>query len=270
MRLVIRHRTEYRYSQPLAYAIQTLRLTPRTYDGLAVIAWQVRGERMRELPNYIDGLGNFVHSNAINHPHEHAAIVVEGIVETREQSVVRDARESLPPLYFLRSTSLTAPDEAILSFATDSARGRSGMDRLVALMNAVSTRVVYRQGVTDSQTTARQALAAGSGVCQDHAHLFVASCRAIGIPARYVGGYLWAGPGGGERQASHAWAEAWLEERGWAGFDPANNARPGENYIRIAIGLDYWQATPVRGIRRGDAEETLDVAVAISAADAVQ
>ena len=271
MRLVIRHRTEYRYSRPLAYAIQTLRLTPRTYDGLAVIGWQVRGERQRDLPSYIDGLGNQVHSNAMNRPHERASIVVEGVVETRATGgCVRDARESLPPLYFLRATSLTAPDDSIVRLAAESARGESAMDRLVYLMAAVAERVAYRQGVTDAKTTASQALAKGSGVCQDHAHLFVASCRTLGIPARYVGGYLWTGRDGGEEQASHAWAEAYVEDLGWAGFDPSNNALPGESYIRIAIGLDYWQAAPVRGIRRGEAEETLAVKVAITAADSVQ
>jgi transglutaminase-like putative cysteine protease len=271
MRLVIRHRTEYRYSRTLAYAIQTLRLSPRTYDGLAVIAWQVRGERLRELPSYVDGLGNLVHSNALNRPHERASIAVEGVVETRAAGgIVRDARETLPPLYYLRATALTAPDDAVARLASESAFGASAMDRLVNLMGAVNGRVAYRQGVTDARTTASQALAKGSGVCQDHAHLFVASCRTLGIPARYVGGYLWSGNSGGEAQASHAWAEAYLDDLGWAGFDPANNALPGESYLRIAIGLDYWQAAPVRGIRRGDAEETLDVAVAITATDSIQ
>jgi len=270
MRLVIRHRTDYRYSKPLAYAIQTLRLTPRTYDGLAVISWQVRGERQRELPSYIDGLGNVVHSNSLNRPHDRAAIAVEGVVETRATGGgVRDARECLPPTYFLRRTRLTGPDESIARLAAEAARGTNGMDRLVALREAVAARVVYRQGVTDAKTSASQALATGSGVCQDHAHLFIACCRTLGIPARYVGGYLWTGHGG-EEQASHAWAEAWLDEQGWIGFDPSNNAQPGESYIRIAIGLDYWQAAPVRGIRRGEAEETLAVKVAITVADSIQ
>jgi transglutaminase-like putative cysteine protease len=270
MRLAIRHRTEYRYSRPLAYAIQTLRLTPRTYEGLQVLRWQVRGERNRDLPSYIDGLGNQVHANSFNRPHTRAAIVVEGEVETRPMGgVVRDARETLPSLYFLRATALTRPNPAIARLAAEATRGARGVERLVMLMAAVADRVEYRQGVTDARTSAAEALARGSGVCQDHAHLFVAACRTLGVPARYVGGYLFTGADGGE-QASHAWAEAWLDEAGWVGFDPANNAQPEERYIRIAVGLDYWQAAPVRGIRRGEADETLDVSVAISTADAIQ
>jgi len=270
MRLIVKHRIEHRYSKPLAYAIQTLRLTPRTYDGLAVIGWQVRGERMRELPYYIDGLGNYVHSNAINRPHDRASILVEGMVETRGNGeVVRDARESLPPLYYLRKTPLTQPDEAIQTLAAQCAKDAAGMDRLVLLMNTVAGKVAFVPGASEVRTTAKDALAKGSGVPQDHAHLFIACCRALGVPARYVGGYLWTGREGQE-QASHAWAEAFVEDLGWIGFDPARNALPGETYVRIAIGLDYWQAAPMRGIRRGEVDATLDVAVQITAADSVQ
>ena len=112
-------------------------------------------------------------------------------------------------------------------------------------------------------TTAADALARGFGVCQDHAHLFIAAARLIDIPARYVSGYLWTGVDAQPFDASHAWAEAFVPELGWVGFDPANRICPTENYIRVAVGLDYSAAAPVRGLRRGPAEESLDVEVQV-------
>ncbi|HEY3920274.1 MAG TPA: transglutaminase family protein [Stellaceae bacterium] len=261
MRLAIRHTTAYRYSQPITYAIQTLRLTPRPYEGFHVIAWRVRGEGKHDLPSLVDGYGNIVHCHTVNRAHDHATIAVEGDVETSAgDGVVRGAVETLPPLFYLRATRQTEIDAAIRDLAL-SVAGK-GYDRLVALMEAVRARVDYRTGATDAATTAAEALGAGAGVCQDHAHLFIAAARALGIPARYVGGYLWAG-GDAVCEASHAWAEAYLPEFGWIGFDPANRTVPGEAYVRASIGLDYWAAAPVRGVRRGVGEESLAVEVRV-------
>ncbi len=250
---------------------RSLRLTPRTYDGLSVLRWQVRGERNRALPAFTDGLGNVVHTNAINRPHDSALIAVSGEVETSATGgLVRDTREPLPPGYFLRATALTEPAPTIAAFAAESARGGSAMDRLGALMAAIHARVTYRAGTTDTRTSAAEALALGTGVCQDHAHLFVAACRSLGIPARYVGGYFWAGGEGGSEQASHAWGEAFVADLGWVGFDPANATLPDERHIRIGVGLDYWSAAPVRGIRKGDAVETLTVTVDVAGSEQAQ
>ena len=261
MRLVIRHQTSYRYSTPIAYAIQALRLTPRAYEGLNIIRWRVRGEARYELPSFIDGYGNLVHCHTVNRMHDSAVVVVEGEVETHvTDGIVRGAAETLPPLFYLRSTRLTAIDPAIEALAR--ACGGNPFERLMALMEAVRARVDYRAGVTQATTTAAEALQGGAGVCQDHAHVFIAGARAMGVPARYVGGYLWAG-GDDENQASHAWAEAYLQEFGWIGFDPSNRTRPSEAYVRASIGLDYWSAAPVRGVRRGDGEESLAVNVRV-------
>jgi transglutaminase-like putative cysteine protease len=175
------------------------------------------------------------------------------------------ARRSLPPGYFLRATALTEPAPAIAAFAAAGARGATTLDRLVALAAEVKARVAYRPGVTNAQTTAAAALALGSGVCQDHANVFIAACRSLGVPARYIGGYFWTGDPARSNESSHAWAEAHIEGLGWVGFDPAHGAHPGEAHIRVGVGLDYVAAAPVRGLRRGDAEETLAVSAAESA-----
>lgn len=263
MRLTVRHRTEYRYSQPIAYAIQTLRLTPRSHDGMAVLAWRVRGEGRGELPSFADGFGNVTHCHAVNRPHDLTVIAVEGEVETRPgDGVVRGAVETLPTGFYLRATSLTAVTPEIAALAAEIGNRLTLVDRLTALMGAVRQRVDYRAGVTTTITTAAEALRAGAGVCQDHAHLFIAASRTLGIPARYVGGYLWTGDGA-PIEASHAWAEAYVAGHGWIGFDAANRTPPTEAYIRTAIGLDYWSAAPIRGVRRGAAEERLGVSVQV-------
>jgi transglutaminase-like putative cysteine protease len=264
MRLRVVHRTVYRYTESIDYAIQTLRSEPRSYEGLAVLRWRVEGDGGRELPSFIDGLGNIVHTQTIDRPHREAVIMVTGEVETkRGDGIVLGAPEPLPPEFFLRATPLTAPDDAIVALARDGATGGDTIARLHGLMNRVRDRVDYRAGATDSMTSAAEALAQGSGVCQDHAHLFIAAARAAGIPARYVSGYLWTGGNGGAYEASHAWAEAHIAELGWVGFDPANRLCPSENYIRVAVGLDYAAAAPVRGLRRGPAEESLEVEVQV-------
>jgi transglutaminase-like putative cysteine protease len=271
MRLRVQHRTAYRYEQPVTYAIQSLRLSPQPYDGLVVIAWQVRRDGRRELPHFVDGLGNIVHCHTMQQPHRHYAITVDGEVETRDTNgIVRGAPEPLPPLFFLRSTPLTTTDSAIEALAADAARASSPLDRLHALMDRIHERVAYRTGATTVTTAAAEVLQRGAGVCQDHAHLFIAAARALDIPARYVSGYLWTGENDRAYEASHAWAEAFVQDLGWVGFDCSNRVCPAERHIRLGVGLDYWAAAPVRGMRRGDTPESLSVEVRVTQAGAEQ
>lgn len=262
MRLHVRHQTSYRCDSPVGAAIQTLRLTPRSYEGLRVVQWQVWSDTHRELPIFADGYGNLTHCHAVNYPHATALVFVEGEVDTATtHGIVRGAPEPLPPLFFLRPTKLTQPDPAVAALARQVAPQGSVLKQLHALLIAVREKLDYLPGATDVAAAAGEALAAGAGVCHDHAHVFIAASRLLGIPARYIGGYLWTGTESREYQASHAWAEAFVHDLGWVGFDPANRMCPTEAYIRTSVGLDYWSAAPVRGVRRGTAAETLAVAV---------
>src|SRR5262249_41933945 len=149
-------------------------------------------------------------------------LTAEGEVETQDTSgLVAGAAEPLPPVFFLRPTGLTAPHPSIEALAMATAPRATLLVRLHALMNAVADRVAYTPGATDAATSAADALARGAGVCQDHAHLFIAAARLLGVPARYVGGYLWTGGERSAEEAGHAWAEAFVEDLGWVGFDPA-------------------------------------------------
>jgi transglutaminase-like putative cysteine protease len=176
------------------------------------------------------------------------------------------------PEIYTRSTELTAQDEALMRFA-EGFRGQTKNNRAAAvesLMAAVREKVDYRPGVTQVTTPAAQAFARGAGVCQDHAHVFVSCCRQLNIPARYVSGYLAPlnrlATSDGKRQemASHAWAEAWIEGAGWQGFDVANQVRAYGRHVRVAVGLDYLDACPVRGFHRGGSDESMGVEVQVN------
>ena len=134
---------------------------------------------------------------------------------------------------------------------------------LHALSDAVLEAVAYETGRTDASTSAEAALAAGHGVCQDHAHIFIGAARLLGVPARYVSGYLLM-DGVIDQQAGHAWAEAHVAGLGWVGFDVSNAICPDARYVRVAAGADYHDAAPITGVTLGSgaAEMTVEVSVA--------
>jgi transglutaminase-like putative cysteine protease len=136
------------------------------------------------------------------------------------------------------------------------------LERMHKLMGTVNARVAYVIGATNAHTSAAEALKDGKGVCQDHAHIFIAAARVMGFPARYVNGYFLTDTEG-PADAHHAWAEVFIGGLGWVGFDPANNICPTESYVRLACGLDAGSAAPIRGNRRGGSEEVLDVTVEV-------
>ena len=142
-------------------------------------------------------------------------------------------------------------------------QGGASLETIHSLARRISDSLTYETKSTSVTTTARQALESGRGVCQDYAHLLIAACGVVGIPARYVSGYLLASDKLSPDEASHAWAEIYIDNLGWVGFDPANHCCPDENYVRLASGLDAIRAAPIRGISRGTSHERLEVEVAV-------
>jgi transglutaminase-like putative cysteine protease len=267
MLISIRHLTTYRYAEPVNYTIQSLRLTPASFTGQRVIDWSVQTHGSCAAPQFEDGFGNIVHLLTINVPHQEVVIEAGGTVETKDTNgVVAGLKHTIPPRVFLKETARTEPDDAIRELARD-AQGVDRLGRLHALAGGVRDRVDYVPGITDAHTGAAEALADGKGVCQDHAHIFIAAARTIGVPARYVTGYLVTGD---TADAHHAWAEAWVEGLGWVGFDIANRICPTERHVRLACGLDAGYAAPINGSRKGGAEERLDVAVVVQQQSAQQ
>ena len=269
MLIKVRHTTRYTYAEPVRYAIQSLRLTPAPYDGQNVAEWHVHVPGCAKTLQFTDGFGNSVELVTINHRHRELVIEAAGTVETKDVSgVVTGLAKSIPQRVFLKETEQTRADAAIRDLAL-SVSEADVLDRLHAIAHVVRERVDYVTGTTDAHTSAAEALADGKGVCQDHAHIFISAVRTLGIPARYITGYLVTGDDK-PSHAHHAWAEAWVDSLGWVGFDVANRICPTEQYVRLAAGLDAGHAAPVIGSRRGGAGEKLEVLVAVQQQNAQQ
>ncbi|HEY2137425.1 MAG TPA: transglutaminase family protein [Xanthobacteraceae bacterium] len=269
MRIRVSHETVYRYEQPPKGVIQTLRMTPRNHDGQYVVGWRIDVSADVRLDAQEDAFGNLTHTFNADGPLETLRLVVDGEVETQDNhGLVRGTIEPFPPSLFLRSTPLTQTDEALSAYARD-VRETAGADPLGlmhALLARINTDVAFDTDPTLSTTTAAEAFALKRGVCQDLTHIFIAAARELGFPARYIGGYFHRNDGVSRQDAGHAWAEAFVPEFGWVAFDAANGICATDAHIRVAIGLDYLGAAPVRGTRYGGGAETMAVSVVVDQA----
>lgn len=267
MRIRIEHETRYTYEEPVRTLLQVLRMTPRSHVGQHVLRWRIEPSIEGALRASVDSLGNLVHHFAADAGSDALAIRVSGEVETDEtHGVVRGAVERAPELYWLRETALTAASDPIRAFAEEVA-GAVRAEPLAALHRlnaAIHERVAFDTQATSAVTSAAEAFAAERGVCQDLAHVFIAAARHFGIPARYVSGYLCRSDGVVEQEAAHGWAEARAEGLGWVAFDPAHGLCATPAHVRVAIGLDYLGASPIRGSRYGGGSESLDVRLSVS------
>ncbi|CCQ73578.1 transglutaminase family protein [Magnetospira sp. QH-2] len=266
MHITIDHETVYSYDSPVSYSIQSLRLTPQPFDGQILRKWSVEAQGAGQLQAFADSFGNVTHTLVIDRPHDEVRIHVRGQVDTTDtHGVVRGTMEPFPPLFYLRTTEQTKSDGAIRALAkVAESASENTLDCLHRLMGAIRDAIDYQTGETESSTSAVEALANGAGVCQDHAHVFIAAARSLEIPARYVSGYLLHTDSGEETEASHAWAEALVPNIGWIAFDVANRVCATDHYVRVGVGLDYREAAPVRGVRRGGGEEALAVTVRVA------
>jgi transglutaminase-like putative cysteine protease len=160
------------------------------------------------------------------------------------------------------------PDSGIVEFA-EATRTEVGADRLAllhGLLSALNRDMTFDTDPTHAATTAAEAFTLQRGVCQDLTHIFIAAARQLGVPARYVGGHFYRDDGVTAQEAGHAWAEAYVDKLGWVGFDPANGISTTDAHVRVAVGLDYLGAAPVRGTRYGGGGESLKVAVHVGQA----
>ena len=268
MRLRIAHSTTYRYEPPASSVIQILRMTPGNHDGQYVVDWQIDVSTDSRLDMHEDAFGNTTH--VLTHgPIADLTVSVEGLIETQDTGgVLRGTDERFPPSLFLRATPLTEINPALAGFARDlrSAAQDDVLGFLHALMVRINEHMTFDSDPTNTGTSAAEAFAGKRGVCQDYAHIFIACARAGGIPARFVAGHFLRADGVVYQQAGHAWAEAHVPDLGWVGFDPANGICTTDAHARVAIGLDYLGAAPVRGTRYGGGMETLSVAVKVDQA----
>ncbi|MBS3997856.1 MAG: transglutaminase family protein [Hydrogenophaga sp.] len=274
MKLVIHHNTRYRYTQPLLYTVQTLHLWPVSSVCQTVEFWQI--DTPGTLHAQPDSEGNRVHSYSLvataDQDVRENAIAALGTVHTHGAFEFTDPVQMPHPAFYLRSTPLAEPHprmamwalQAVPALVAARARGEGpSVADLVALASAVADKVQYRTGSTGVDTTALEAFDWELGVCQDQAHVMVAVCRSIGLPARYVSGYFYAA--NEPDLASHAWADVCLDvaTRRWISLDVTHRCPTDERHIRLAAATDYTACPPVKGVRRGGGEESMDVDIRI-------
>jgi transglutaminase-like putative cysteine protease len=302
MLLHVVHETHYLYTPAVENAHHVVHLRPASREGQIVLSHSLRispaPAQQRDVPDVYGNLRTFF---SLQTSHDSLSVIADSIVSTSasshepEASAQADAadmpweqvREQFrysagatynPASDFLFASPYVPRDDAFVQFARPSfTPGRPLHEAAHDLMERIHSGMVYESESTEVSTPALVALRQGKGVCQDFAHIMVACCRAMGIPARYVSGYMLTKPPPGQPRligsdASHAWASVYCPFAGhWLDFDPTNNRAPGEDYVTLATGRDFLDVSPMRGVIRGGARHVLDVAVTVEpVAEALQ
>jgi transglutaminase-like putative cysteine protease len=278
----ITHITQYNYDEPVRESVMELWMQPRAAHGQNLLNFNLDIEPLAQVFSYVDSWGNTVRHFDVPHPHTRLTITTHSLVET-------DARPALPGALnmaewerlandfvqdecweFLRPHGFAAWSPKLRAFCdahgVDELRRLDPLTALDRLSTVLYQGLDYEKGVTGPDSPIDEALEGGRGVCQDFAHIMITIARDWGIPARYVSGYLAASRDHGERsdpQATHAWVEVFLPSLRWVGFDPANDILACDRHIPVAIGRDYSDVPPSRGVFKGDAESQLSVGVSV-------
>ncbi|MGI3168668.1 transglutaminase family protein [Pseudooceanicola sp. C21-150M6] len=263
MRLKIRHTTHYTFDEPVFFGMQQLRETPKSRDAQKVLNWQtdITGG-IRQL-SFEDHFLNTVEMITYDRGTTELSITSHGEVEVTDTNGVTGKHLGPAPLWlFKRPTKRTRAGSGIKKLARQ-AEGETSIARMHSLMAIIGETVSYEVGASEPTWSAEEALTEGKGVCQDHAHIFIACARELDLPARYVSGYLMMDDTI-EQDAMHAWAEVYLDNIGWVGFDVSNGICPDPRYVRVATGLDYSDAAPVTGTRMGGEAESLSVQIEVA------
>lgn len=256
MKLHITHQTNYAYAAPAKRSIQYIRMTPRIMAHQHTHRWQVM------LPNaayrQLDGFGNTWLTVDINYPHTALTIQAAGVVEINHDTTYVKDSGRVPYLIFTVPTPLTHCDDAMWAFGAPYLHTLTptvdSLPALQAFAAALLAYMPYTHQMTNVATTAAEAFAKKAGVCQDHTHVFLACIRRAGLAGRYVSGYLYDPHS--NHMASHAWAEVWLAGH-WYTFDVVNQQFTPNVHVYVAVGRDYLDAAPVRGVRIGGGDENL-------------
>lgn len=266
MQLSISHTTTYRFATPALYGLQQLRLTPKTRSGhQSVTRWDMQVEGGKLETTFHDQHQNKVALVSFDAGAHEIRVLCDGVVEVEDTAGVVGKHAGFAPLWFFqRTTALTQAGARVQALVDGLAEEfPEDLPRLHALSERVLEAVPYIIGRTDAETSAEDAVIEGAGVCQDHAHIFIAAARLMGYPARYVSGYLMMNDRV-HQDASHAWAEAHIPGIGWVGFDVSNGYSPDPRYVRVATGLDYSEAAPIAGLHYGASGEAMSVDIQVA------
>ncbi|MBN8502176.1 MAG: transglutaminase family protein [Sphingomonadales bacterium] len=264
MRLRIEHTTRYDFTQPVAHGLQRLRITPKSSHGQKVLDWTMNLAGAVHEVEYDDHNHNRTVLVSVEPGARSVEVRCAGTVVTADNAGVIGQHSGHMPLWaFLSQSALTRPGpkiRAIMNGFDNSCDDALAM--LHRLSAAILEAVAYLPGETSVRTSGEEAAAIGAGVCQDHAHIFIGAARALGIPARYISGYLMMNDRI-DQEAGHAWAEVHVGALGWVGFDVSNGISPDERYVRVATGRDYREAAPITGMSYGSGESLLEVKLAV-------
>ena len=285
----IRHLTKFRYARPVSESIMELRMHPRSEGVQRCLSFELSVTPRTRVQSYRDYLSNVVHHFDVPSAHRQLTIIAEAMVDVtpraplpdrlngnawaqlREQLAGGDFWEMLAPSQFAHWTDLTEDFARELGIPDrDEAERRDPLELLRELNSILPREIEYAPKTTRVDSPADDALRNRQGVCQDYAHIMIALVRRMGIPCRYVSGYLFHKAGDKTRStqgATHAWIEAFLPELGWTGFDPTNDTNADESHVRTAVGRDYADVPPTRGVFKGDASSELTVAVRVAPSD---
>ena len=287
MLLEIRHVTQYHYERPVRESLMELWMQPQKTARQRLISFELDLNPAAQVFSYADSFGNAVYHFDVPQPHDKLTIVARSAVETEPPGERPDALDMgewdrLRSEFvrgecfdFLRMHGFVETTEALNAFVDehnlDDLRRRDPLTAMRMLSETIYQAFEYQPGVTDADSPIDLALSAGRGVCQDFAHIMLAVCRSWNVPARYVSGYLFTDRDAGDRSdpdATHAWVEVFLPSLRWVGFDPTNNMMTGERHVAVAVGRDYGDVTPSRGVYKGDSDSELAVGVSVRRARA--
>ena len=288
MLLEVRHVTRYQYDEPVRESVMEVWMQPQKRADQRLISFELDLDPAAQLFSYADTFGNAVYHFDIPQPHQQLAIVARSAVETEERAALPEALDRgewdrLKSDFvrgehfdFLHAHGFTGVTEALASFVAEKQldglrTAQDPLNALKALNTALYEAFAYEAGVTRADSPIDDVLKARKGVCQDFAHVMLAICRGWGLPARYVSGYLFTDRKAGDRSdpdATHAWVEVFLPSLRWVGFDPTNNILAGERHVACAVGRDYSDVPPSRGVYKGEAESELAVGVTVRRAKA--
>ncbi len=281
----IRHVTRFVYTPPVTESMTEVRMQPRAEGGQRCLKFELHTQPRARILGYRDHLGNIVHHFDIPGKHSQLKITAESTVEIAAapplpESLDAGAWEAMDEINqsgaywdYLAPSQYAFKTELLAELARELRVKRRGdpLSLLREINAAIYESFDYKPQSTSVDSPIDDALGMRVGVCQDYAHIMIALARELRIPCRYVSGYLFHEGDGNDRSAagaSHAWVEAYLPELGWVGFDPTNNLIAGERHIRTAIGRDYADVPPTRGVFKGLAQSELSVGVQISPAKA--
>jgi transglutaminase-like putative cysteine protease len=272
MLLRILHETKLTYSEPVSETVFEVRMAPPSGEDQTNLGYRLKIMPGAPVTIYRDGFGNRVDLFNILTSYRELIIRATSIVRTHRGTAPEsrlaevefnpDSPElhALETVEYLQPSPLVNRSEELDEFLAGlpQAPGRL-IDAVHHVNEAVRSRLIYEKKVTTARTPVGEALRLGRGVCQDFAHLFIGACRGLGLPARYVSGYIHQT---GE-VATHAWCQVWTGDNGWIDFDPTRATLVGDDYVKIGIGRDYSDVPPNRGVWKGRADETIAVSVKI-------